>query len=161
MELKDVIIKYFRKDTPYEALSNNEFRLLENVSTKFSLAEKQFRLLAKQGFIWDGATIPRFTWTFFGYYPSGLMLTPSLWHDLIYIKKGNVYNYETLKTEFISRKECDLLFLKHMLRMGVEEKKAIKMYKVIRTFGKFYWFDKTNNWFSKIIKTTNNNDKNI
>lgn len=156
MELiKDIVLKYFSKQTVYEPLNEKQYILIESMSTQFLLSGEFYKILARKGFIWDGATIPRFLWSLIGYHPAGLMLAPSLWHDLIYVNKGVVYNYISLKKEFISRLDCDRLFLSHMIRMGVEEKKALKMYKVIRIFGRFYWFDKTNNIFIKKGKVEN------
>lgn len=138
---KEITIDYLSRQVPYTALNAKEFVLEGNVYTKWTNNGKKYFITAEKGFTWDGATIPRFTWSALGYYPGGLMMPSSLWHDLIYHAKGLIYNVETSQIEFISRKHCDQLFYKHMIHCGVRKRKAKYMYQVIRLFGRFYWAD--------------------
>ncbi len=133
-----------------EPLGIKEFILIDSQETTFSLNNEIVTLEAPKGFIWDGATIPRLFWSIIGYYPAGIMLPPSLWHDLIYINKGILFNKETNTDIFISRKDCDLLFKEHCVIMGVNPKAANKMYNIIRKFGWIYWID---NKITRIFRT--------
>jgi hypothetical protein len=127
----------FTKAVPYVALDRNKFELLDKVETEFSINDNNIKLEVEPPFIWDGATIPRLFWSIIGYYPTGIMLAASLWHDYIYINKGNVAD------TFISREDSDKLFLEHMLDSGVKEKSAKLMYNIVRKFGWIYWTDNT------------------
>jgi hypothetical protein len=145
-------ITYYKKSVDHEAKDTKTFALLENASTKWEHNGKEYRIIIPSGFEWDGATLPQFTWSILGYYPSGVMLTPSLWHDYIYIFEGKIRNVSTLQDEEITREHCDQLFYMHMLRSGVEPKKAKMFYKYVRFFGRFFWFDKSNNWLTNWYK---------
>jgi hypothetical protein len=148
---KQISITYYRKTQMVEALSNKSFMLLENASTKWINNGKEYRISLRTGFTWDGATIPRFLWSILGYYPGGIMTIPSKWHDEIYRKKGWIFNFMTAQEEYISRKHCDDLFYAHMIRSGVEEKKAKQMYLAVRFFGRFFWADKTDWWIFRVM----------
>lgn len=140
---QDIKVLFLKKDIPNIALGVRKFELKDYCFTRWLKGEKEIRISAEKGFIWDGATIPRIFWSLIGFYPAGIMLPASLWHDLIYVKKGWVHNYITKETEHISRKHCDQLFYKHMIKCGVPEKKARLMYKVVRIGGFYYWQDFT------------------
>lgn len=92
-----------------------------------------------KGFQYDGASIPWFLWTILKASPDGLWRAATLVHDYLYINKGVVIaecvatgESETLQ---LTRKEVDEIFLIDMLRAGVKEKKARRMYRGVRTFG--------------------------
>ena len=139
---KNIEIIYFRREIGYSPLGPKKFLLTEaKASIRWKNNDKEYRLLAPPNFEWDGATIPRFMWSIIGYYPGGQMTAPSLWHDLIYVNKGFIYNGVTGEKEYISRKHCDELFYHHMICSGISPKKAKSMYQAIRFFGRFYWND--------------------
>lgn len=139
---KNILVTYFKREVGYVALGAKKFMLTEaKATTRWRNNEKEYRLVAPSNFEWDGATIPRWAWSIIGYYPGGQMTAPSLWHDLIYVQKGHIFNSVTGENEYISRKHCDELFYHHMIRSGISEKKAKAMYQAIRFFGRFYWND--------------------
>ena len=45
-------------------------------------------LYVPQGFVWDGASVPRFAWSIIGLTPWGLTDGPSLAHDPLYRSMG-------------------------------------------------------------------------
>jgi hypothetical protein len=141
MPMTHIKITNFSSIVPHAPLGTKSFALTAKCSTEFILNGVEMRLEVSTPFEWDGASIPRIFWSVIGYYPAGIMLAPSLWHDLIYKNKGWVRNELTGELIFISRKDCDLLFLQHMLICGVPLKDAQTMYKTIRKFGWTYWFD--------------------
>jgi hypothetical protein len=138
---ENIVINNFNIKIAHTPLAIKKFKLDETTTTSWSTPKNTYIIEAKKGFTWDGATIPRPLWSIIGYYPTGIMLAASLWHDLIYIQKGNIYNMHTNEYKFISRKHCDQLFYAHMLQSGVKEKAARTMYQTIRLFGRFYWSD--------------------
>jgi hypothetical protein len=145
-------ITYFDKSIKSTALENRKFLLDESTSTRWEYKGKDFRILVKQGFEWDGATIPRILWTILGVYPAGILLVASLFHDEIYKKKGWVMNYgKEVGMVFINRQHCDQLFYMHMLKSGVEKKKAKRLYRWVRRLGRYYWLDVSKGWTKRIF----------
>jgi hypothetical protein len=138
---ENITINNFQTKIENTPLGVSKFILDKTYTTSWSNNGKIYVIKAKKGFEWDGATIPRSLWSIIGYYPTGIMLAASLWHDLIYVKKGLIYNLYEEKEEFISRKHCDQLFYAHMLKSGVDKKAAKTMYQTIRVFGRFFWSD--------------------
>jgi hypothetical protein len=138
---ENIVINDFNIKIAHTPLAVKAFTLDESTTTTWTNNGKKYTLTAPQGFTWDGATIPRPLWSIIGYYPTGIMLAASLWHDLIYVEKGKIYNVYSGEHEFVSRKHCDQLFYAHMLQSGVAEKAARTMYQTIRVFGRFYWSD--------------------
>lgn len=125
----------YKKTIRYKTITNNIFKLLKDEETSFLFNNKEYNLLIKKGFEWDGATIPRFLWSIIGFYPAGILLVPSLWHDYVYYNKGFVNGV------FISRNMSDLLFYEHLIISGVKVSTAKRIYKAIRIFGMIYWID--------------------
>lgn len=145
-------ITYYQKTTNALPINNRLYELAENVSTRWVYREKEHRILINKGFKWDGATIPRAFWSILGYFPSGLLLTPSLWHDEIYKKKGWVFCHIALQSVHVNRLHCDQLFYMHMIQSGVTKKDATKLYKIVRRFGWWYWKDFSKGWIKRIFK---------
>lgn len=131
------------KSINYEAINERWFKTNSAYTFKWEVFHKggldTFKCLVPAKYEWDGATIPRAFWSLIGLYPTGIMTSPSLLHDYIYVNKGIL---DPLNAKIrISRKHCDLLFYEHLKHAGLEEKKAKKIYKIVRLFGRFWWFD--------------------
>jgi hypothetical protein len=124
-----------------EAIDKRNFELVKDQYTTFQIGEEVIKLKHPKGFIWDGATIPRVFWSILGYHPGGIMIPPSLWHDLIYKAKGQMTNELTGEPIFISRKNCDLLFKEHCIHVGVKRLQANRMYWGVRLGGAYFWRD--------------------
>lgn len=81
-------------------------------------------------FHWDGASIPRISWTTLGFTPfHPKVMRASLLHDFLYSQ------------EIGARKEADALFHKLLLADGVPEGAADLMFAAVRTFGSVVWRD--------------------
>lgn len=81
-------------------------------------------------FAWDGASIPRISWTTLGFTPfHPRVMRASVLHDFLYSQ------------EVGSRKEADRLFHKLLLEDGVPEGAADLMFAAVRTFGSVVWRD--------------------
>jgi len=64
--------------------------LLEDMTYIFELDGARFKLFVPALFIFDGASIPRLTWSIIGLTPHGSMDGPALPHDFIYHFKGEM-----------------------------------------------------------------------
>lgn len=100
---------------------------------------KRYAFWLARGFQYDGASIPWFMWSVLKASPDGLWRAATLVHDYLYINNGEVTaeyiatgKKETLQ---LSRKQVDQIFLIDMLRAGVNERKARRMYRGVRTLG--------------------------
>lgn len=93
----------------------------------------RWNIIIDEGFTWDGASIPRWVWSFAGIYPGGRMVGPSLVHDYLYqtaLKKPHG-DY--------TRKEADRLFRYLMRLAGFGRIKARRAYIAVRWFGRSHW----------------------
>lgn len=64
-----------------EVIGEQLYKLLEDWSCSISVNSITLVVHADKGAIWDGASIPRLSWSILGIYPGGRMLAPSLPHD--------------------------------------------------------------------------------
>jgi len=88
-----------------------------------------------QGFITDGASIPKFLWYIYGTpmdYPYSLTATL---HDYLYIFLAKINK----DPDCAYRKEADLAFRDYSIQLGVSKFKAYTMYCAIRLFGGSHW----------------------
>ena len=83
--------------------------------------------VVEEGFITDGASIPRAFWTFIGSPFTGLYRKPALIHDHFYA------------TQKVTRKYADKLFLDAMKDEGVSWWKRHTMYRAVRGGAYFIW----------------------
>jgi hypothetical protein len=87
------------------------------------------------GFVFDGASIPRFLWTLSGLTPDGLHRAAALIHDYLYHHKGKIPNS---KVEY-TRREADSIFRELLTRSCINSLNVRRMYWAVRLFGYFYW----------------------
>jgi hypothetical protein len=122
--------------------------LLSQYTLHYRFKGKHCILVFPTGFVWDGASVPRFAWSLIGVRPEGVMLLPSLIHDVLYRSEGLRNGHgqseisETIavgKTIF-NKDESDHFLVDLMAWTG--EYNSIKMrlvYGIVRTFGNKYW----------------------
>ncbi len=80
------------------------------------------------GFVYDGATIPRATWTALGLTPfSGVLARGALLHDWLY------------RTHRVTRERADELLYLAILADGCEPHKARAVYEAVRDWGWQAW----------------------
>ena len=91
----------------------------------FMVGERLYRI--PQGFVWDGASIPRLFWstTYSPYHPK--VLRPGLVHDYLYRHK------------LLHRKNADKLFKDLLKKNGVSLYQRNKIYYAVRMFGGKYY----------------------
>ena len=89
---------------------------------------KQYLFEIKEGYCWDGASVPRFFWRIIGANTAAEFLIPSLIHDVICENK-NYINYDR---ELSSR-----VFRALLIASGVSSFKANVMYTAVNTYQMF------------------------
>jgi hypothetical protein len=92
--------------------------------------DKEYRLTVPAGFVFDGASIPRFFWRIAGHPMLPRYIAAAVVHDYLYGLLGPYDNgYE------MTRKEADLLFYDMLRTDGVSWLKANEMYYAVRAGG--------------------------
>lgn len=112
--------EFSSEDLDVRMLEGNKLLLLEN----FSFTSKNGTVyIAKKGFVFDGASIPRYFWVLIGHPFSSKYVRSALIHDLLYGSKA------------LSREDADSLF-KEMLEVDrVSSWKVPVMYRAVRVSG--------------------------
>jgi len=106
-----------------------------------------FSISVREGFIYDGLSVPRIGWSVSGLRPDGLGRAGGLIHDEIYRKGGkgcdlrlkDADNMWQENKEPIRRKDADRLFCRILRESGVEKGPRRTMYRMVRLFGKFHF----------------------
>lgn len=90
----------------------------------------------------DGVSIPRILWSLVGIQLGGRCRAAGLVHDYLYQHCGKVVVHRMSLEEFsmistertFTRKECDELFLDHLLRSGLWAWRAAAAYRAVRMY---------------------------
>lgn len=83
------------------------------------------------GFLYDGASIPRFCWSLIGLSPFGAIIGPATIHDFLYVNGGIAGRALRL-----TKRETDELFYELMLEAGISKIKAKAAYQAVHMFGR-------------------------
>ena len=110
-----------------QKVSNREYCLLED----YTVYVKNYKITVKEGFIFDGASLPRVTWSLIGCPFIGAYTIPALIHDALYA------------SEIVSRQEADSIFLALLEEYGVSYLKRYSMYWGVRAGGGLVWLKHT------------------
>ena len=134
------------------------YRLEEQFEHVFLDATNTYkRIIVPAGLIYDGASVPRGTWTVSGILPDGLIRAAALVHDYIYIN-GGAMPAGTYQTHLghsgewipcrapIKRGVADSLFCEIMKLAGMPSWKVRVSWVAVRSFG---WAS----WGSRVGKT--------
>ncbi len=108
-------------------LAKNRAKLLED----FSYENNQFKITVKKGFIFDGASVPRFFWRVVGHPFSYALIRAALVHDVMYA------------SEYFKREVADELFSEMLDISGVSELKEDVMTLGVRIGGGDVWDEHT------------------
>ena len=131
-------------------ISNDLYRLEEDYFYSWEEEHYKSGITVFGGFMHDGASVPRLTWSISGLRPDGLIRAAALVHDWIYRHKGelpadsqtyydnNCNDWEPCFGK-ISRAKADHLFLKIMKESGMSSWKSKLAYRAVRLFGWYYW----------------------
>lgn len=105
-------------------------------------------LYIPEGYIYDGASIPRIAWSIIGIAPSGPIDAAAVAHDAPYRAmggrkpeawKGCLLVNENGNSVLTSREETDWVFLQFGREGGIKHHRIGIAHKVVRVFGKKYW----------------------
>ena len=102
---------------------NRVARLLEEINYKVTTKAEIIHISVKEGFEYDGASIPPIFWSLIGSPFSGKYRMAALIHDALYAS-----NYTT-------KKIADDIFYNMMINEGVAKWKAALMYTSVFVFG--------------------------
>lgn len=134
-------------------VSDRFYRLDEDYTYEWAVGtmtanKAHYRMTVFKGFIYDGATVPRFGWTLTGLLPDGMHRAAALIHDWLY-RHGGKLPYGSVKVNVLgdwqittsdwSRRDSDKLFCRILRESGVSKRRRRFMYFMVRTFGKFFW----------------------
>lgn len=103
----------------------------DELVSDYFVAHGGFYVYVKAGFVFDGASIPRFFWRVVGHPFQGLARPASLIHDALYSSHAT------------TREQADSLFYGLLTRNGVTRVKAWTLYRGVRMWGWCAWNDKT------------------
>lgn len=107
-----------------------QYPIIEQVNEREYVLIKDYKIgnyIIKEGFKYDGASIPHFFWFIIGSPFTGKYTIAALVHDALYA------------SEFYPRKICDKIFEKLMKECNVSLWKRKLMYWSVRIFGGFVW----------------------
>ena len=132
-------------------ISDKDYRLVADYRYEcFADPHPVQQIHIKEGFVFDGASVPRICWTLTGIRPDGLLRAASLVHDFIYRHKGSVPEYShqygharglVPANHYWTRQEADKLFCRMMREAGVSKFKRRLAYYSVRSFGWMSWPD--------------------
>lgn len=116
-------------------IEDGEYRLAANY--KYVYGENRF--VIHEGFIHDGASVPRLVWTITGLRPDGLLRAAALIHDALYQFRGKLPKFWVRPHRTFTRAECDRAFYDIMRAAGVGWWKANVAYTAVRAGGWISW----------------------
>lgn len=106
----------------------------------FSYENDEYKITVLPGFIFDGASIPRFFWRVIGHPFSYPVLRAGLVHDVLYA------------TEYFDREYADQLFADMLDLSGISELKEFAMHKAVRVGGGEVWSTHTEESIVEALK---------
>jgi hypothetical protein len=140
MEIRKLFrIKYFVQELAIDTIGDFEHEIIGKANIRWFYKGTEYRIILQKGFRWYGLVMPRFFWKMLGFLPTSSVLQPFLWHAYMYSKKGKITNYIPIAEEHLDRKHVDRLFYCLMIKTGISENLAKKIYWGARIFGYFSW----------------------
>lgn len=116
--------------------------LLEDFTTQYTLNNRDLILTVKQGFDYDGASIPRFCRTLVGDKMQHDIIVGALFHDIMYCVHHPLF----------SRKVADRFIADKIFEYNGTLIKSYAVYNALRTFGGIAWRKEEDPLLSKTIK---------
>lgn len=140
-----------RKESNYffweKKVQKREFKLEKEFICSFSFKGFTYKVTIKKGFIYDGASIPKFAWSLIGSPFTGLYLEAATVHDAIYYSSWEH-----------GRKLADEVFLFIMLQVGVPSITAKTMFNAVRVGGNSSFNKRKNIDLSEFLKVERVNE---
>jgi len=107
-------------------ISKNKYKLVEDYEYS--------GIVVPKGFIYDGASIPRWLWSLVGLRPDGLIRAAATVHDWIYEKGGDIGAHKAF-----TRAESDAIFRDLMEKAGISKIRCDLAHWAVRNFGGSHW----------------------
>ena len=146
-------------------IGRRKWQLMEDYPCYFKLSGIWYKVVIYKGFVYDGASIPRFAWSILGKTPMGQHDSGTIFHDLVYMVKDGIINnqchhvayvalpqgWQTVKALKLSRKEADKIMfniIENTKGVVIDRKMSRQlrlMYRSIRIFGGVMWRKHTEN----------------
>lgn len=135
-----------------EPVAGDRYRLRRTHRYEWAHGEggrrQRYRLTVPAGYVYDGASVPRWLWSVTGILPDGLQREAALLHDWLYEHRGappapsyeraGVRGWEAC-AEVWTRGAADRLFGRLMREAGVPKVRRRSAYLAVRAFGWLYW----------------------
>ena len=130
-------------------INDSEFELAEEFAFYWTEGQKDLKFTLPAGFVFDGASVPRFCWSLTGLLPTGVHLGAAAVHDEAYKRRGLLTKGQVslligddkwlpVDTQW-DRKQCDDMFKRIMIAAEETSWKANAMYWAVRIFGGAAW----------------------
>lgn len=137
------------KLSAYGRSNGTQFYILnKDYEYKWEAKGYKRKIIVKEGYITDLASIPRIAWSFTGLTPSGLISAAALPHDLLCEHKGNlpegscfIFQFDMwldISHRHWTRKQADKLFGRIMKDSGVRRIKRRAAYLAVRMYGAMF-----------------------
>jgi len=121
----------FPKPPLVRHITTSKCVLEEDFSCTVKVKGVYYHIEIRQGFIFDGASIPRIAWRVVGHPYQMPLLVCALLHDILYA------------SEFFTQSECDWIFLELMDKVGINWFKRNTIWSAVKLFGGFVWLKHT------------------
>lgn len=108
-------------------INDGQAILEEDFLFKIKVKEKNYEVLIKAGFVFDGASIPRFCWRIIGHPFQMPLLVCATPHDILYA------------SESFTQSECDWIFIELMQLVKINWIKRNLVWSAVRCGGYFVW----------------------
>lgn len=134
---------------PYGLPRSRTYILLEDYTYKWDKDNVGYKIIVPKGFLYDGASVPRGTWTISGLRPDGLIRAAATVHDFLYefmgvLPDGSYQKYEpdngwVNSDDIWTRNASDRMFGHLMREANMPKKRRRKAYWAVDKFGEKAW----------------------
>lgn len=115
---------------------------LYRAHAEFRVDIDDISIVIPKGFVTDGASSPRITWSLTGFARDGMHRAAAHVHDWLYFRRGRIPDYPaTGRTVTYSRAWADAVFYALLKHYGIMSWHASLAYTATRIGGRFYWRD--------------------
>ena len=135
-------------------ISTSMYILVNTWTYSWSSKDVYSSITIPEGFVYDGASIPKIFWSIIGLAPDGIHRAAAIVHDWIYTFKGNlppgsvkrkiILNDGDVKylntIDVWTQKDCDKFFKKMLLQTPLPRWKVKLMFTAVRMFGWTKWY---------------------
>jgi len=125
-EIPDVVIREIDTSGNYELMEDYTYT-----------AGANYKIIAKSGFIFDRASVPRIFWVIIS--KDELSNVAPVFHDLLYEYRGVLPKDQVIEYREFTRARADELFYEIMIKRRVTKWRAYLAYLAVKNFGQISW----------------------